>query len=162
MGITGRPKSQNPKSVMASLRITERERDLLMLTHGTVNAGLRAALDKMLTQPVRSEPTASVMQGNKVDRGVVDEATAEMADLAVNIPPRLVVIPDMEVTMPAGGGGGTVIIDSLDYPAGRGKSSRHSHKPANLVSERFEGGVKYETWMCLCGKTLPERGRAVK
>jgi hypothetical protein len=157
MGITGRPKSQNPKSVMASLRITERERDLLMLTHGTVNAGLRAALDKMLTQPVRSEPTASVgdIRGNVV-MPIETIADAKAKDK--------VVIPDMEVTMLPGGGGGTgrVIVDELDYPAGRGKSSRHSHKPANLVSERFEGGVKYETWMCLCGKTLPERGRAVK
>jgi hypothetical protein len=56
MGITGRPKSQNPKSIMASVRITERERDLLMLGHGTVNAGLRAALNQLLTVEVRTEP----------------------------------------------------------------------------------------------------------
>ena len=76
MGITGRPKSQNPKNIMASVRITEAERDLLMLGHGTVNGGLRFALDRLLAVPVRTEPAdageteVTVGGGGKASRHV--------------------------------------------------------------------------------------------
>ena len=152
MGITGRPKSSDPKNVMATVRITARERNLLIDMHKTVNAGLRAALDAMLLnevagrgtpKPVRGEPTASA----KGTRTPITEDSP------------------------------TVIIDSLDYPGGRGKSKvmedviavngagggnpvkakAHIHRPAVLVSSEHVRGELMETWSCECGHVLPAR-----
>ena len=179
MGITGRPKSQNPRSVMASVRITERERDALIDMHGTVNAGLRAALDRLLLTAagrVRIEPTASAEGQGKSK--VMDDVIAVHGagggnpievGVEADLPERTVIIDEVQQVDPAdldrltvgiSVGQEKVIIDTLDYPGGRGKkvlSKPHVHKPASLVSSRHDQGVLMETWACECGTHLPER-----
>ena len=136
MGITGRPKSQNPKKVMATVRITERERDLLILGHKTVNGGLRAALDAMLNKPLRGEPTAS--------------AEEEPERIGAIFPPR------GGWTEPITEDSPSLIVDAFDHPAGRGKKA-HIHRPAVLVSSEHVRGELMETWSCECGHVLPAR-----
>jgi len=134
MGITGRPKSQNPKNIMASVRITEAERDLLMLGYGTVNGGLRFALDRLLAEPVRTEPTASAEGG-------------VMADVIA-----------------AHGAGGGFPVDHANQPHIEGtnlaenpSTKRHIHKPVSLVRDFADQGTQMQEWACSCGHLMTRR-----
>lgn len=134
---TGRPREGNARRVTLSVKVTERERDELVGRFGSAYVGLRRAVDAILQNPVRTEPTASV-EGTR--GAIIDEATEEMTDIAVNIPKQNI-----------------VIVDSLGYPADRGKKERHVHKPASLVSSEHVRGDLMETWACECGHVLPAR-----
>lgn len=154
----GRPREGNARRVTLSVKVTERERDELEAQFGSAYAGLRFAVEHLLmglSAPVRGEPTASagVRVGDvpdkmerdiaaTIDGNTVDATRAEVGRI-FNVEADVIAPP-------------IVIVDSLDYPAGRGKKA-HTHKPATLVDHEFEAGTKYETWACECGHVLPRR-----
>ena len=93
MGIIGRPKTQNPKDSVGSIRITQAEKRHLTLTYGSVSKGLRHALDQLMgtTASVRTEPAdAGVMVGGADETKPRDGGFAAVGKRHVHKPESLV------------------------------------------------------------------------
>jgi len=143
--------------VTLSVKVTEKERDELKARWGSAYVGLRKAVENLLG----GEPTASAGEQRIKPLRAEDIKDKLERDIAATIDGNTIAagVIDEVIAVHGAGGGNPVIVDSLDYPAGRGepRKARHAHKPATMVEHNIQAGVKYETWACECGHVLTPR-----
>jgi hypothetical protein len=130
-------------------------------------------------KPVRGEPTASAggQAGVSTHRGEGSQRNPVEVDPELRPRDGGFMAGIKTDRVPITEDSPTVIIDSLDYPGGRGKSKvmedviavngagggnpvkakAHIHRPAVLVSSEHVRGELMETWSCECGHVLPAR-----